>query len=81
MRRMRSAPRADQFAGIHSSNMARPGRDCRTACPGPPCYRSARVERTEPSPWEDPSLVRLWGPRFNVFVVTDTARRRLDPHP
>jgi hypothetical protein len=29
----------------------------------------ARIERTEPSTWEDPSLVQLWGPRFNVFVV------------
>ena len=29
----------------------------------------ARVERTEPATWEDPSLVQLWGPRFNVFVV------------
>jgi len=29
----------------------------------------ARVEGTEPSAWEDPSLVQLWGPRFSVFVV------------
>jgi hypothetical protein len=29
----------------------------------------ARVDQTEPSTWEDPSLVQLWGPRFNVFVV------------
>ena len=29
----------------------------------------ARVEGTEPSTWEDPSLVQLLGPRFNVFVV------------
>ena len=29
----------------------------------------ARVERTKPSTWEDPSLVQLWGPRFSVFVV------------
>lgn len=29
----------------------------------------ARVEGTEPSTWEDPSLVQLWGPRFNVFVI------------
>jgi Winged helix DNA-binding domain len=29
----------------------------------------ARVTGTEPSTWEDPSLVQLWGPRFNVFVV------------
>ena len=29
----------------------------------------ARVEGTEPTTWEDPSLVQTWGPRFNVFVV------------
>ena len=29
----------------------------------------ARVEGTGPSAWEDRSLVQLWGPRFNVFVV------------
>jgi hypothetical protein len=29
----------------------------------------ARVEGTEPSTWEDPSLVQLWGPRFSVYVV------------
>jgi hypothetical protein len=29
----------------------------------------ARVRGTEPSAWEDPSLVQLWGPRFTVFVV------------
>jgi hypothetical protein len=29
----------------------------------------ARVEGTETSAWEDPSLVQLWGPRFSVFVV------------
>ena len=29
----------------------------------------ARVSRTEPSTWEDPSLIQLWGPRYNVFVV------------
>jgi hypothetical protein len=29
----------------------------------------ARVERTEPSTWEDPSLVQIWGPRGSVFVV------------
>jgi hypothetical protein len=29
----------------------------------------ARVKATEPSTWEDPSLVQLWGPRFNAFVV------------
>jgi hypothetical protein len=29
----------------------------------------ARVAGTEPSSWQDPSLVQLWGPRFSVFVV------------
>lgn len=29
----------------------------------------ARVAGTGPSTWEDPSLIQLWGPRFNVFVV------------
>jgi len=29
----------------------------------------ARVDGTEPSTWEDPSLVQLWGPRFSVFVI------------
>ncbi len=31
----------------------------------------ARVEGTEPAAWEHPSLVQLWGPRFNVFVVPE----------
>ena len=29
----------------------------------------ARVEGTKPSTWEDPSLVQLWGPRYNAYVV------------
>src|SRR3989442_15583069 len=29
----------------------------------------ARAEGTEPSTWEDPSLVQLWGPRFSAYVV------------
>jgi hypothetical protein len=29
----------------------------------------ARVEGTQPSAWENPSLAQLWGPRGNVFVV------------
>jgi len=29
----------------------------------------ARVRGTEPSTWEDPSLVQLWGPRFSAYVV------------
>ena len=29
----------------------------------------ARVERTQPSTWEDSSLVQLWGPRHHAYVV------------
>lgn len=29
----------------------------------------ARVERTSSSSWEHPSLVQIWGPRFNAYVV------------
>jgi hypothetical protein len=29
----------------------------------------ARVEGTEPSTWEDSSLVQIWGPRFSTYVV------------
>jgi hypothetical protein len=29
----------------------------------------ARVDRSEPSTWEDPSLVQLWGPRYSAYVV------------
>jgi hypothetical protein len=29
----------------------------------------ARVAHAAPSSWEDPSLVQLWGPRFQVYVV------------
>ena len=29
----------------------------------------ARVEGTQPSTWEDPSLVQLWGPRYHAYVV------------
>ena len=29
----------------------------------------ARIEGTEPSTWEDPSLVQLWGPRYHAYVV------------
>jgi DNA glycosylase AlkZ-like len=31
----------------------------------------ARVEGTAPSAWEDPSLVQLWGPRYQLYVVAD----------
>jgi hypothetical protein len=34
----------------------------------------ARVGGTEPSTWEHPSLVQLWGPRYSTYVV---ARRDL----
>jgi hypothetical protein len=29
----------------------------------------ARVEGTSPTTWEHPSLIQLWGPRFNDYVV------------
>ena len=29
----------------------------------------ARVGGAEPTSWEDPSLVQLWGPRYQVYVV------------
>ena len=29
----------------------------------------ARVAGAEPSSWEDPSLVQVWGPRFSAYVV------------
>jgi hypothetical protein len=29
----------------------------------------ARVRDTGPSAWEDPSLVQVWGPRFQLYVV------------
>lgn len=29
----------------------------------------ARVEGAEPSSWEDPALVQLWGPRFSAYVI------------
>lgn len=41
----------------------------------------ARVAETGPSTWEDPSLVQLWGPRFNVFVVAARDRDLLVPDP
>jgi len=31
----------------------------------------ARVAGTDPSTWEDPSLVQVWGPRYSVFVVPE----------
>ncbi len=29
----------------------------------------ARVDGTQPSAWEDPELVQLWGPRYSAYVV------------
>jgi hypothetical protein len=29
----------------------------------------ARMARTQPASWEDPSLVQIWGPRFSTYVV------------
>jgi hypothetical protein len=29
----------------------------------------ARVQEAEPSTWDDPSLVQLWGPRYSTYVV------------
>src|ERR687893_1101681 len=29
----------------------------------------ARVAGTEPTTWEDSSLVQLWGPRYSAYVV------------
>ena len=29
----------------------------------------ARVDRVQPSTWEDPALAQLWGPRYQTYVV------------
>jgi hypothetical protein len=29
----------------------------------------ARIAETDPSTWEHPALIQLWGPRFSVYVV------------
>lgn len=29
----------------------------------------ARVEGTEPTTWDDPTLIQVWGPRYNAYVV------------
>ncbi len=31
----------------------------------------ARVEDVGPSSWDDPSLIQLWGPRYNTYVVAE----------
>ena len=43
----------------------------------------ARVEGTQPSTWEDPSLLQLWGPRYSAYVVAarDRAVFSLGRHP
>jgi hypothetical protein len=43
----------------------------------------ARVAGVEPSTWEDPSLVQLWGPRYSTYVVAkrDFALFSLGRHP
>jgi Winged helix DNA-binding domain len=30
----------------------------------------ARVAKTTPTTWEDPSLVQLWGPRYSAYIVS-----------
>jgi hypothetical protein len=34
----------------------------------------ARVAGTEPSTWEDSSLVQVWGPRFSAYVIAERDR-------
>jgi hypothetical protein len=34
----------------------------------------ARVEGTQPTTWEAPSLVQVWGPRYSVYVVPSRDR-------
>src|SRR3977135_3986561 len=43
----------------------------------------ARVEGTEPSTWEPPPAVQLWGPRHNVYTVAarDLALFSIGIHP
>ena len=49
----------------------RPGRDCTDSVPRAALLSiHARVEGTQPSSWEDPSLVQVWGPRYSVYVVS-----------
>src|SRR6478735_10814681 len=31
----------------------------------------ARVEGAGPAAWDDPSLVQVWGPRYQVYVVAE----------
>jgi hypothetical protein len=30
----------------------------------------ARVSGTQPSTWEDPSLIQVWGPRYSAYVIS-----------
>ena len=34
----------------------------------------ARVQGTQPTTWEDPALVQLWGPRFSAYAVAASDR-------
>jgi len=34
----------------------------------------ARVAATEPTTWEDPSLIQVWGPRFSAYMVAERDR-------
>lgn len=34
----------------------------------------ARIEGTEPTAWEDPTLVQVWGPKFSAYVVAERDR-------
>jgi hypothetical protein len=31
----------------------------------------ARVEGVEPATWDDPSLIQVWGPRYQVYVIAE----------
>ena len=37
----------------------------------------ARVEGAGPTAWDDPALVQVWGPRYQVYVDRRARRRRL----
>ena len=69
-RRQRRRARRAAPARLATRSGERRGRACRTACRAPRCSRSTRVSRgRDPSTWEDPSLVQVWGPRFSTYVV------------
>src|SRR5262249_37328689 len=60
-------------AGVPRGRSSRPragrGWERGELAPAPLPSQRARGAGGGPSTWEDPSLVQLWGPRFNVFVV------------